>query len=57
MVEAVAEDVGVDFKESGSGFVAVEKAEDSSLNLEESFAHGGLFFWLWKCEGLQRNEL
>ena len=48
--------MGVDFKESGSGFVAVEKAEDSPLNLEESFAHGGLFFWLWKCEGLQRNE-
>ena len=34
----------MDFKESGSGFVAVEKAEDSPLNLEESFAHGGFFF-------------
>lgn len=35
----------MDFKESGSGFVAVEKAEDSPLNLEESFAHGGFFFF------------
>lgn len=35
----------MDFKESGSGFVAVEEAEDSPLNLEESFAHGGFFFF------------
>ena len=50
--------MGVDFKESGSGFVAVEKAEDSPLNLEESFAHGGFFFfWLWKCEGYREMSL
>jgi hypothetical protein len=41
LVKAVAEEVGMDFRELGSGFVAVEEAEDSSLDLEASFAHGG----------------
>ena len=41
LVEAVAEEVGMDFRESGSRFVAMEEAEDSSLDLEASFAHGG----------------
>ena len=49
--------MGMDFGESGSGFVAVEEVEDSPLNLEESFAHGGLFFWLWKCEGYREMSL
>lgn len=39
LVEAVAEEVGVDLGELGSGFVAMEEAEDSPLHLAASFAH------------------
>ena len=46
----------MDFKESGSGFVAVEKAEDSPLNLEESFAHGGFFFFFFGYGNVRVTE-
>jgi hypothetical protein len=39
LVEAMAEEVGVDLGELGSGFVAVEEAEDSPLHLAASSAH------------------
>lgn len=39
LVEAMAEEVGMDLRELGSGFVAVEEAEDSPLHLAASFAH------------------
>lgn len=39
LVEAMAEEVGVDLSEMGSGFVAMKEAEDSSLDLETVLAH------------------
>lgn len=39
LVEVVAEEMGMDFGESGSGFVAVEEVEDSPLHLPASSAH------------------
>lgn len=40
LVEAMTHRVAVNLRELCSGFVAVEKAEDSPLRLKASFAHG-----------------
>ena len=40
LVEAVAEEVGVDFGELFAGFVAVEEAEYSPFDLATRLAHG-----------------
>lgn len=47
LVEEVTEEVGVDFSELGSGFPAVEEAEDPPFNLPGGSTHFSFFFFLF----------
>lgn len=51
LVEEVAEEVGVDFSELGSGFAAVEEAEDPPFNLPGGSTHFSFLFFCFPYDG------